>query len=205
MSQPIPTPVLKALHSRGFDTLSGLVDHETLTALHEASKIYENASLRERKNAFDTTPSLRQTFEQLESRVKERIPGATMTDYCFYISKSKEQNWPLSMHQDKNLPEYLQLSEDSQVEWLHKGFWIRINLDDNDEQTGALRVIPGSHKNGIQSESPENGQALTISAKRGDIVVFSPLLFHGSNRMATSGQRRVFQCLFTHPENIVSA
>ena len=70
---------------------------------------------------------------------------------------------------------------------------IFLHLDDTVKENGALAVYPGSHKLGpCEDKSNKNGfhyvdqdefdinKADCIEANKGDIVIFSYLLVHGS-------------------------
>lgn len=106
----------------------------------------------------------------------------------------------MQFHQDTNLPKYLNLEAAQQAQWLNNGFWVRINLDANDQYTGALKVIPKSHLKGKHS-SFDKEDALFLEVQESAIVLFSPLLYHGSDRMQRASARRIFQCFFLLQEN----
>ena len=70
---------------------------------------------------------------------------------------------------------------------------IFIHLDDTDPQNGGLAVYPKSHKLGpledksnkpgvhyVDQETFSLSQATPIQAKKGDVIIFSYLLVHGS-------------------------
>jgi len=81
-----------------------------------------------------------------------------------YFNKPGQSNWFVSYHQDLSISvdkkiayaDYThwtikenQFSVQPPVEVLENNFTIRIHLDDTNESNGALKVIPGSHLNGI--------------------------------------------------------
>ena len=75
------------------------------------------------------------------------------------------------------------------------GVAIWIPLVDTNSQIGGLRVVPGSHKMGVKKHltrdqtkdgynkviwNEDKNKIKHLSVKKGDVVVFHPLLFHGS-------------------------
>ena len=82
------------------------------------------------------------------------------------------------------------------VEILESLLAIRIHLDDTDENNGALRVIPGSHKSGILGDGEiqkfkENNEQITCTAAQGGALLMRPLLLHASSVATTPTHRRV--------------
>ena len=84
---------------------------------------------------------------------------------------------------------------------------IFLPLDDVEIKDGALQVIPGSHKSGIADYRPEGyghcrnripddlldmDKRIYVPMKKGDILLFSALLYHGSDQNLGDKERRVF-------------
>lgn len=84
---------------------------------------------------------------------------------------------------------------------------IFLPLDDVRIKDGALQVIPGSHKQGLADFSPEGyghcrnripdqlldmDKRIYVPMKKGDILLFSALLQHGSDQNHGDTERRVF-------------
>ncbi len=183
------------LEKNGYQLLPLFISEATLQTLQSCSIALEGTSPNIRKNVFGHSTSIKPIFKQIETSLKHKGLPCFMTDYCFYLSKSKQENWPLQFHQDINLPAYLQLDHSQKELWLNQGFWVRINLDFNDRQTGALKVIPQSHLKGKNSPFSKE-EVVFLDANARDVILFSPLLYHGSDRMQQTAQRRVFQCFF---------
>jgi ectoine hydroxylase-related dioxygenase (phytanoyl-CoA dioxygenase family) len=126
-----------------------------------------------------------------------------------YFDKPAASNWFVSYHQD------LTISVDKKIElegfgpWtvkqnqfavqpplkiLQDNFTIRIHLDDTNEENGALKVIPQSHRKGIYR--PETidwkiEKENICNVKRGGIMIMKPLLLHSSGRTINNKKRRV--------------
>ncbi len=95
--------------------------------------------------------------------------------------KPPEKGSPFPMHQDAPF-----FPHDN-----HSMIAVIIHFDDAPEEKGCVRVVPGSHKNGILPHLPDGGyhlplneypvaSALPIPAKAGDALFFSYLTIHGS-------------------------
>jgi len=82
-----------------------------------------------------------------------------------YFDKPPESNWFVAWHQDLTISVDRRLPVDGFGPWTVKGdqfavqppraileamYTIRIHLDDTDETNGALRVLPGSHLQGVR-------------------------------------------------------
>lgn len=131
-----------------------------------------------------------------------------------YFDKPGESNWFVAWHQD------LTISVDKKVDisgfgpWtvknnqfavqpplaiLEDNFTVRIHLDDTDENNGALKVLPGSHLQGIcrHGEMEFNITEETCSVNSGGVMFMKPLLMHASNRTTNNKQRRVLHIEFS--------
>jgi ectoine hydroxylase-related dioxygenase (phytanoyl-CoA dioxygenase family) len=189
----LKTPNL--LKQDGFQILRHIISKTTLLELQTNALKFEGTPAVLRKDVFQTCTATQAIFKEIETYFSSEGFPCLMTNYCFYLSKSEEENWPLQFHQDTNLPNYLNLEATQQEQWLQDGFWVRINLDANDQHTGALKVVPKSHLKGKHSSFAKE-EAIFLDVKESDVVLFSPLLYHGSDRMQRASTRRVFQCFF---------
>jgi ectoine hydroxylase-related dioxygenase (phytanoyl-CoA dioxygenase family) len=78
---------------------------------------------------------------------------------------------------------------------------IRIHLDPADEFTGALRVLPGSHRLGrlnpeqIQEYRNQRVEHLCV-ASAGSCLLMRPLLLHASSRSTGGSHRRILHIEF---------
>ena len=64
---------------------------------------------------------------------------------------------------------------------LEKMLTVRVHLDDMDEDNGALKVIPGSHRNYALNEDAAT-EPVMIRCLAGDVLFMRPLLTHASSR-----------------------
>jgi ectoine hydroxylase-related dioxygenase (phytanoyl-CoA dioxygenase family) len=73
---------------------------------------------------------------------------------------------------------------------------LRIHMDDSTEANGPLRVLPGSHRDGVLSDAAVDArvaasEAVACLARRGDVLLMRPLLVHASSKATAGAPRRV--------------
>lgn len=77
----------------------------------------------------------------------------------------------------------------------------RVHLDDCGEANGPLRVLPGSHREGVLEADAiakyrERDAEVICTARRGDVVLMRPLLLHASSLATAPVHRRVLHIEF---------
>jgi phytanoyl-CoA hydroxylase len=90
-------------------------------------------------------------------------------------------------------------------------------IDQVRKESGALKVVPGSHKNGflpwhrVKGETHHdriNPEALDLSGVRhielepGDVLIFNQLVVHGSDEMSTDSLRLVYRVSYQSFDDI---
>jgi ectoine hydroxylase-related dioxygenase (phytanoyl-CoA dioxygenase family) len=73
---------------------------------------------------------------------------------------------------------------------------VRVHLDDSTPANGPLRVLPGSHRQGVLADDALAGLAREITpvecvVPRGGLLIMRPLIVHASSKAAASQRRRV--------------
>lgn len=133
---------------------------------------------------------------------------------AIYFDKPKESNWFVSYHQD------LSISVDKKVDCLGYANWtvkkgqfgvqppiqiledtitLRIHLDATNEDNGALKVIPGSHLDGVirlDSEYMQRKDGVVCEVGKGGVMIMKPLILHASSKTTNGRQRRVIHLEF---------
>jgi hypothetical protein len=119
-----------------------------------------------------------------------------------YFDKPPKANWVVGWHQDLTMNlEEVPTDEGWQnirtvknrvvgqppLQLLEAMVTVRIHLDKTDETNGALRVVPGSHRNGIfRTDDPALGHktasAVECAVERGGVMLMKPLALHASRR-----------------------
>lgn len=137
-------------------------------------------------------------------------PGARVIR-AFYLDKTPEENWALAWHQDTTLA----FAEAKDVEgfgaWVNKAHFFhaqapaelmarvlstRLHFDDIDAAQGALKVLPGTHRDGKLDDAAiarraEAHAPVYLPALRGEVLLMHPLLLHGSDRAREPRRRRI--------------
>ncbi len=126
-----------------------------------------------------------------------------------YFDKPGASNWFVAYHQDLTISVKEKYETEGFVNWIVKqnqyavqppaavlqdNFTLRIHLDDTNEQNGALKVIAGSHKQGVITLSAydfSTAHETICSLKKGGLMIMRPLLLHASGRTVNNKQRRV--------------
>ncbi len=143
--------------------------------------------------------------------VRPHLPAEPLPVRAIYFDKSPESNWLVPWHQDLTLavrerrdcPGFGPWSVKEgiphvqpSVEYLERMLTVRLHLDAADESNGALRVLPGTHREGrLSAERIREWRAAIpehlCSAAKGDALLMRPLLLHASGRATSVSHRRV--------------
>ena len=127
------------------------------------------------------------------------------------FDKSPGANWLVAWHQDTALPlsariddpEWGPWSTKAGVLYAHAPAWalerviaLRFSLDDSTPSNGPLRVLPGTHRDGVLSHeqierlSRANVPVDCVTAA-GGVVMMRPLTVHASSKSSDDRARRV--------------
>ncbi len=133
-----------------------------------------------------------------------------------YFDKPPNANWIVNWHQDltinvkgkAELPGFKNwrvLKGRTVVQppraFLENIFTIRIHLDDCSKENGALRIIEGSHQDGVMEV--KNGiselleKEVVCEVPKGGVLLMKPLALHASKRTENKENRRVIHIEFT--------
>jgi ectoine hydroxylase-related dioxygenase (phytanoyl-CoA dioxygenase family) len=127
------------------------------------------------------------------------------------FDKSENANWLVVWHQDTALPlvsindgsEWGPWSKKAGVIYAHAPTWalsrsiaLRLHLDASTNDNGPLRIIPGSHVNGVLSDEEvfavaKRQTAVNCVGPRGSVLSMRPLLIHSSSKSRSDLPRRV--------------
>ena len=135
---------------------------------------------------------------------------------CTLFEKSPDNNWLVSLHQDLSIPVRDRVADRELTGWstkegvlfvqppvsvLESLVALRVHLDDCGPESGALRLVPGSHRFGRLDVSraaalrDEHGE-VTATVERGGVLAMRPLLLHASSKAPVPSFRRVLHFLF---------
>lgn len=185
-----------------------------------------NATFRRSKDLFAIRQFLKEVPEAVEvvfnTGMRQLISNLFGEDYfvvkSIYFDKPESSNWFVYYHQD------LTISVDQRIDvpgfgpWtvkqnqyavqpplqvLNNSFTIRIHLDDTTAGNGALKVVPGSHLQGIVRNEYLDDIKHTekiCAVNRGGVMLMRPLLFHASDRTVNNQRRRVIHIEFNNAD-----
>jgi ectoine hydroxylase-related dioxygenase (phytanoyl-CoA dioxygenase family) len=154
------------------------------------------------------------------SRLRTIIDQLFGPDYflvkSIYFDKPEQSNWFVAYHQDLTISvdqkkqvagfeqwtvKNDQFAVQPPVPLLENIFTIRIHLDDTDENNGALKIVPGSHRKGIYRPETidwNTEKEVICKVPCGGIMIMQPLLLHASNRTVNNNKRRVIHLEFSN-------
>lgn len=124
--------------------------------------------------------------------LSKRLAGApTQLIRTIALDKSLAANWFVPWHQDRS-----DETSERPVPVLSRIVTMRVHLDDCNENSGPLEVLPGTHLAGRLERSEiariaESVEPLLCLADRGDILAMRPLLLHRSQKARVPARRRV--------------
>jgi ectoine hydroxylase-related dioxygenase (phytanoyl-CoA dioxygenase family) len=148
---------------------------------------------------------------RLLSLARQAIGISAIPFRATLFEKSGEKNWLIAWHQDTALPlasksdaaGWGPWSEKTGVVYAHapasallRVIALRVHLDESTPENGPLRVIPGSHLNGVLSddsvaEIAATNQHVECPVPRGGVIAMRPLLIHASSKAISNAPRRV--------------
>ena len=150
-----------------------------------------------------------------DARLSPLLPHDAHVAQCTLFDKSLDRNWLVTLHQDLSIPVADRVESPLCAAWVAKEgvlhvqpppavledlLVLRMHLDDCDENNGALRVVPGSHRAGRLSQAEayrfrdEHGER-SLPVLRGSALLMRPLLLHSSSRAVHDAPRRVLHFL----------
>lgn len=145
-------------------------------------------------------------------RLAKRTSGRSLTPFkAILFNKTGKANWLVAWHQDTALPieEFTAAAgwtspstkggvmfAQAPASVLEKILALRIHLDPSTETNGPLRVIPGSHSEGVLNDTRSTELVSCVSpveclVGRGGVMAMSPLVLHASSKIASDEPRRV--------------
>jgi hypothetical protein len=218
------------IQARGFAVIPGVLDEATVAGLiDQLQQIPRGRSTKQRGQSYfgirnlltmapyvyelANSPCIRSIVDPIAGAQARVVRG-------IFFDKTPEANWKVAWHQDlsiavqqrKELAGFKCWSNKAGVTHvqpptfvLEKILAVRLHLDATNENNGALRVIPKSHRYGrlgavdIQKLKRE-GQAVVCSVEKGGALAMSPLLLHSSSVSLNTFHRRVIHLEFTSIE-----
>lgn len=213
----------------GFAIFEGILSVATVERLiDDVVGIDAQGSLRRRsgvfavRNLLDESEDVRKLSDsEVVRELVEPILGADFLPVRgILFDKIPEANWKVPWHQDVTIAVMERVEAEGFGPWsmkadvlhvqppayvLERVISVRIHLDPCGEANGALRVIPGSHKNGRIPEEDIGGVRARIpegvcEVGIGGALLMRPLLLHASSPSQAPDHRRVIHLDFAAVE-----
>lgn len=151
------------------------------------------------------------TDERMLSLARRALDGQAAPFRATLFEKSARSNWLVVWHQDTALPltehidspQWGPWSTKAGVLYAHAPAWalervvaLRLHLDACGAANGPLRVVPGSHRQGVLTDEQvfqlaheQPSQECLVG--RGGVLAMRPLLVHSSSKATSPQPRRV--------------
>jgi ectoine hydroxylase-related dioxygenase (phytanoyl-CoA dioxygenase family) len=140
------------------------------------------------------------------------------------FEKSQASNWLIVWHQDTALPLERRVDDPSWGPWSTKAgvlyahapacalepvVALRVHLDDSTETNGPLRVLPGTHLQGVLTDPAIARLTKEITpvhclAAAGGVVAMRPLIVHASSKARDDRPRRVLHIEYAEAVNLTT-
>src|SRR5207253_130912 len=148
---------------------------------------------------------------RLMELAEEGLGRAAIPFRATLFEKSRGTNWLIPWHQDTALPLTKKCNVTGWGPWstkagvtyahapasaLSRVIALRVHIDASNADNGPLRLIPGSHLDGVRSDASvleyvsAHAQVECLSP-RGGILAMRPLLIHSSSKVRSEEPRRV--------------
>ena len=199
---------------KGYFMVKNAINGDEVKSLINALSIFEKEinhyGIRDFINKF---PCIRELAlsDSLLSIAKKILGSEAKPIRAVFFDKLPDANWNVAWHQDTsivvkakvNMPGFSAWREKQGVmhveppeEYLSSIITLRVHLDPANTETGVLRVIPETHKDGRVSSKNildivEKSEVKECIAKPGDVLLMNPLLFHSSRKASKPEHRRI--------------
>ncbi|HEY7700406.1 MAG TPA: phytanoyl-CoA dioxygenase family protein [Vicinamibacteria bacterium] len=223
----IDLDLAEAVERDGFAILPDALEPDLVTSLSVAVSgfsggrreqgVYARGAVYALRNLFDLVP---ETKQALRARALGNVVSAVLGPGAFcvralFLDKTPRSNWKVPWHQDATIVVKARAEVTGFGPWTTKAglqhvaappgtlsamLTLRLHLDDCDEASGAMRVVPSSHQDGrLPQDSIEQFtryDATAIPMRRGGLLAMKPLLIRRANASTRPGPRRVIHLDF---------
>ncbi|GHF13261.1 hypothetical protein GCM10017044_04050 [Kordiimonas sediminis] len=136
------------------------------------------------------------------------------------FDKTARNNWTVAWHQDRTIAVSGMQELENWGPWTVKAGVIhvepprsvlesmitcRLHLDDTNTENGCLRMLAGSHNEGILTtedikELLKNNEPVELEVAAGALIVMRPLCLHASRKASNPSSRRILHLEFSSAE-----
>lgn len=213
--------VIENFNHKGFQIIENIYSKSEIDSIVDLIKVKNIENKFGVRNFLIDHPEFIKTLfnDNLIQVLKIISPDNVKAIKSIYFDKPPSANWNVNWHQDltinlkaiKEIPQYKnwrkkdnRITVQPDIKLLKNIFTVRIHLDDCKKENGALRVIEGSHLNGIIEIKDwiksKKGIKKICEVNKGGILLMKPLILHSSKRTENYSNRRVIHIEFTNKE-----
>jgi ectoine hydroxylase-related dioxygenase (phytanoyl-CoA dioxygenase family) len=202
-----------SVHNQGFAIIPGVLQpgdfNHLLTAISEPGIHRSRAGVRHAMRLSHVNALARD--QRLLGMARRILGNDAMPFKATIFDKSTTANWLVVWHQDTALPlknrrdnpEWGPWSVKDGVTYAHapahaleRVLALRVHLDDSMAENGPLRVLPGTHVQGVLTDNAIHDlstqiQAVDCPVPKGGVLAMRPLIVHASSKSLTDHPRRV--------------
>ncbi|MES9949243.1 MAG: phytanoyl-CoA dioxygenase family protein [Candidatus Thiodiazotropha sp.] len=206
---------MKQEYSRdGYYMIQGAFsDENVITLLNELSNFEgkpNNYGIRDLMNKVPYIKRMASSSPLLD--IAKKILGNNARPVrSVFFDKIEGANWNVAWHQDTSIALKTKhkisgfgpwtekqgvVHVEPPAKYLANTLTLRIHLDKANTETGTLRVVPGTHRDGRVKSSEivkivSNSTVVECGANPGDVLLMNPLLFHSSRKAVHPDHRRI--------------
>ncbi|MEJ1237277.1 WYL domain-containing protein [Chryseolinea sp. T2] len=207
---------------KGFSIISYVFTKREVNGMKSAIDAYlkiagKNEQAHSIRGLIQKVPQLKQlVFNVNLLKILDNIDPKLFLTKVLYFDKTQESNWYVTWHQDTVINVKGRVQAEGFTGWTKKEdatgvippdeylshmITVRIHLDDADEDNGALKVLPGSHKKRLTNDEisliTQNSISHICEVKAGGIQLMKPLILHASSKAVNQKHRRVIHLEFS--------
>jgi hypothetical protein len=204
---------VKQADDSGFAILPGVVSEAEAEDL--AGRLSRSALSRSKAGARNalSDPAVAQIARdpRLLQIASDALGAAAFPFKATLFDKSRSANWLVVWHQDTALPLTVRREVPGWGPWsikagvlhahapahaLSRVVALRLHLDDSTTSNGPLKVLPGTHLQGVLPDAQILQLSTTLPSveclvPRGGLITMRPLLVHSSSKVVGAAPRRV--------------
>lgn len=201
-------------HTDGVEIRRGILSLDSIEAVKSEISLgceqLQRHGIRNLEKRFNSIAQLANSSTVL-AIANELLQSSPSLVRALFFDKTPEANWFVTWHQDKTVTLNKRFEIAGWGPWslkegvchvqppcavLDEMITIRLHIDAADEESGCLKIFPGSHRLGILTQAQlnqvkETSTPIACVVAPGDAVIMRPHLVHSSNKSTHQAHRRV--------------
>ncbi|MCC3861653.1 phytanoyl-CoA dioxygenase family protein [Pseudemcibacter aquimaris] len=198
------------------DFLSKNNINKLITEIEEKNLAPIKGGFRNAEKVFPLIKGIASSRNVIEA-ARNYLSGEPKFVRAILFNKTSDNNWLVAWHQDKAVTLSEKCEMDGWGPWSIKSgvhhvqppravldnmITFRIHLDDTPKENGCLKVIKGSHNQGILAtaevvEIAKTSEQSYCEVSAGDCIAMRPLIIHASSKSLKPKNRRVIHLEYT--------